>query len=197
MERNSATEDDEIAEIVRGFLVQQARAAAEENRPLCRGTHAKGVCVRAVFEVLDVTQGREPSLGARLAKGLYATPASYPATVRFANSDPSVNTDWEPDVRGLSFAVELASSGMAGAGDHVGRQDTPAKPPRPASTTSTRLPCWPGSPRPTRPSAWRSRFADQSVSRTRNCASCGSSASPSGRQQLRLLSNVPFRHGPE
>jgi hypothetical protein len=64
-----------IAEIVRGFLVSQARAAADENRPLRRGTHAKGVCARGVFEVLDVARGRDPAHPPRLARGHNATPA--------------------------------------------------------------------------------------------------------------------------
>jgi hypothetical protein len=123
MERDPATDGAEIAEIVRGFLVQQARAATEENRPLRRGTHAKGVCARAVFDVLDVTLGRDPALAARLARGIYAKPGSYPATVRFASSDPSVATDWEPDVRALSFAVEISPAAIDAAGAHVARQD--------------------------------------------------------------------------
>ena len=53
VERDRATEEAQIAELVGGFLALQARNAAEENRPLRRVVHAKGVCVRAVFEVLD------------------------------------------------------------------------------------------------------------------------------------------------
>jgi hypothetical protein len=123
MERNPDIDEAEITEIVRGFLALQARTAAEENRPLRRGVHAKGVCARAVFEVLDVAEGRDPALAARLARGIYARPASYPATVRFSNSDPHVNDDSRPDVRGLAFCAELTPSGPAAAGAQVGRQD--------------------------------------------------------------------------
>ena len=112
--------DEEIDKIVRGFLAVQAHSAADQNRPLRRGTHAKGVCVRGVFEVLDVAVGRDPALAARLSEGLFAKPGSYPVTVRFANSDPSVASDWVLDVRGLSFTVEL---GGAGAEGQVLRQD--------------------------------------------------------------------------
>jgi len=108
VQRDRATEEAQIAELVGGFLALQARNAAEENRPLRRVVHAKGVCVRAVFEVLDVWKGRTPALAARLAKGIYARPGCYPATVRFSNSDPSVSSDWRRDVRGLAFCVELA-----------------------------------------------------------------------------------------
>ena len=116
MELDPATEEAEIAEMVRGFLSLQARTAVEENRPLRRGVHAKGVCVQAVFEVLDVTQGRDPALAARLAKGIYARPGSYPATVRFSNANPNVTGDSTPDVRGLAFCVRIAPSGSAAAG---------------------------------------------------------------------------------
>jgi hypothetical protein len=123
MEQKAAADEAEIAEIVRGFLALQAGTAAEENRPLRRATHPKGVCARAMFEVFDVASEREPALAARLAKGIYATPGSYAATVRFANSDPNMNSDWQPDVRSLSFAVDLALSDRAGRVAQVTRHD--------------------------------------------------------------------------
>lgn len=123
MEANAATEEAEIAEMVRGFLALQARTAAEENRPLRRGVHAKGMCVRGVFEVLDVAEGRDPALAARLAKGIYARAGSYTATVRFSNNDPNLHDDLRPDVRGLAFCAEFAPSGCAAAGVQVTRQD--------------------------------------------------------------------------
>src|SRR6476646_2563354 len=107
-EENDPSDDKEIAEIVRGFLVEQARTAADQSRPLRRGTHAKGICARAVFDVCDLTTVYPPALAARLAKSVFARSGQHPATVRFANSDPSVNSDWQPDVRGFSFAVEFS-----------------------------------------------------------------------------------------
>ena len=123
VERNPAEDEAEITEIVRGFLAVQARTAADENRPLHRGTHAKGVCARAVFDVIDLAMDGDPALAKRLAVGIYAKPGSYSATVRFANSGASVNTDWEPDVRSLSFAVALAPSARAMAGARAARHD--------------------------------------------------------------------------
>lgn len=120
MEGNPAADEAEIEEMVRGFLALQARTAAEENRPLCRGVHAKGVCAGAVFEVLDVAQGRDPALAARLARGIYACRGTYPATVRFSNSDPHVNSDLRQDIRGMAFRVELPPNGLAA---EVARQD--------------------------------------------------------------------------
>jgi hypothetical protein len=117
-----AGEAADIAEIVQGFLTLQARAAGA-GEPLRRATHAKGVCVRAEFEVLDVTAGRDPALAARLARGIYARPAKYPATVRFSNSDPTVKPDFKPDVRALSFAVDLAPDGVSAPDANTARQD--------------------------------------------------------------------------
>jgi catalase len=88
-ERNLAREQSDIKEITERVLLMQANAAAQQRQPLRRGTHAKGVCARAQFEVFDVTVGRNPQLAARLARGIFAKPGVYPAIVRFANSDGS------------------------------------------------------------------------------------------------------------
>ena len=106
-ERNLAQEESVHAQIVEKVLLMQAKSAAQQHRPLRRGTHAKGVCARAQFEVFDVAAGSDPVLAARLAKGIFATPGVYPAVVRFGNSDPKVNSDFKPDVRSLSFSVDL------------------------------------------------------------------------------------------
>lgn len=92
---------------------------AKERCPITRGTHAKGSCARAEFEVFDVTSGRDAVSGARLAMGIFAKPGKYPAVVRFGNSDPNRNSDFKPDVRSLSFSVDLG----AGFGDGCARQD--------------------------------------------------------------------------
>src|SRR5690349_14713467 len=92
-ERNLAGEQSDIEEIVEKVLLMQSKAAAQQHRPLGRGTHVKGVCARAQFEVFDVTEGRDPGLAARLAKGMFAKPGVYRAIVRFANADPNINSD--------------------------------------------------------------------------------------------------------
>jgi hypothetical protein len=104
-ERNRGGEQSVIEEIAERVLVMQANAASQQHRPLGRGTHVKGVCARArfeVFEVFDVSVGGERWLAERLAKGIFATPGVYPANVRFANADQNVNSDLKPDVRSLS-----------------------------------------------------------------------------------------------
>jgi hypothetical protein len=90
-ERNLAAEKSDIEEIVEKVLLMQADAAAKQHRPLGRGTHVKGVCARAQFEVFDVTVGRDRGLAARLAKGMFVKPGVFPAVVRFANADPNIN----------------------------------------------------------------------------------------------------------
>jgi catalase len=84
-ERSLAREQSDIKEITEKVLLMQANAAARQRRPLRRGTHAKGVCARAQFEVFDVTVGRDRGLGVRLARGMFAKPGVYPAIVRLAN----------------------------------------------------------------------------------------------------------------
>src|SRR6267154_4298446 len=101
----------------------QTNAAVQQHRPLCRGTHAKGVCARARFEVFDVTFERNPVEAARLAKGMFAKPGAYPAVVRFANADPNINSDFKPDVRSVSFSVHLSGDPRALPEGHLGRQD--------------------------------------------------------------------------
>lgn len=190
--------DAEIAEIVQGFLTVQARTAAEGSRPLCRGTHAKGVCARAVFEVLDVTEARDPELAARLAQGLFAKSGSYPATVRFANSDPRMNTDWEPDIRGMSFSVEL---GVTDTVLGVGRQDfsLQSAPTLPFNDVRAFVVFAKVSGAPNEATALGSLpFSEQLEYSETSRAVIEQKRQPvRPYQQLRYWSNVPFRHGPQ
>ena len=74
LERKSPTEAADIDEIVRGILAIQAQAAKDDKRPLSRGTHAKGICVRAEFEVFDLRQAPgDPAHAARLAQGIFGS----------------------------------------------------------------------------------------------------------------------------
>ena len=115
LERPSPTEAADIEEIVRGMLAIQAQAAAAEKRPLSRGTHAKGICVRAEFEVFDLRQAPgDPAIAARLAQGIFAAPGTYPAIARFANADGGHRQDRWPDVRGLSFSIEVPPGRIPG-----------------------------------------------------------------------------------
>lgn len=116
LERRSPTEAADIEEIVRGILAVQAQAAAAGRRPLSRGTHAKGTCVRGVFEVFDLSRMPGSSdVRERLARGIFGRPGTYPAIVRFANADGGHRDDRWRDVRALSFAIEVASNVLGGA----------------------------------------------------------------------------------
>jgi hypothetical protein len=195
-EAEAVAEQAETDAIVRGFLALQARAAAAQRRPLGRGTHPKGVCVRAVFELLDVRAGRDAALAARLAVGIYAVPGRYPAIVRFANSAPYANADCVPDVRGASFAVELSRSAGSPARQDYSLQSAPTLPfnePRAfavyAQVVNARSEAIAIASLP---------FRDQltfAQTRVRVLQQQRQAVRP--YQQLRYWSNVPFRHGPD
>jgi hypothetical protein len=199
-DRNPAREKADIEAIAEKSLLMQANAAVKQQRSLCRGTHAKGVCARAEFEIFDVTIGREPALATRLAKGIFAKPGVYPAVVRFANADASVNSDFKPDVRSLSFSVDVARDGTAESDAMPGRQDF-------SMQNATTLPIN-DSPaflatisvltasNPVR-ALWSLPFRDKlRVARTLALAEMQTRQAIKPYQQLRYWSTVPFRHGP-
>jgi hypothetical protein len=198
-ERNLAAEEAIIAQIVDRVLAMQANAAAQQKRPLARGTHAKGVCARAQFEVLDVTTGRDPALGARLAKGIYAKPAIYPAIVRFANADPNVNSDLKADVRSMSFSVELAAQERAVEDANTARQDYSMQnaatlPINDAQAFLALMKVMTASS-PAKGAwdlPWRNKLG---FARTMFLAQFQAHQPIKPYQQLRYWSNVPFRHG--
>jgi len=199
-DRCPAREKTDIEAIVEKSLLMQANAAAQQHRPLCRGTHAKGVCARAQFEVLDVTAERPPVLATRLAKGIFANPGVYSAVARFANADPSINSDFKPDVRSLSFSVDLARDGMAASVVKPGRQDF-------SMQNATTLPIN-DSPAflatmklltASNPiiGLWSLSLSDKlRVVRTLALAEMQARQTIQPYQQLRYWSTVPFRHGP-
>ena len=91
-ERDFVAEQADIVEIVQIVLQMQAGAA---GRTVVRSPaeHTRRASAsEARFEVFDVATGRDRALAARLAIGIFAKPGSYPAVVRFANSDPKVRS---------------------------------------------------------------------------------------------------------
>ncbi|MGO9923134.1 MAG: hypothetical protein ACLQIB_51610 [Isosphaeraceae bacterium] len=199
-DRSLAREQSEIEEIVEKILLMQANAATKARGPLRRGTHAKGVGAQAEFEVLDVTVGRDRALAARLARGIFAKPGVYPAIVRFANADPNINSDFKPDVRALSFSVDLTRNGTAASDANVGRQDFSLQ-------NATTLPMNDAraflatmkvitAQSPTA-GLWSLPFRDKlRVVRTLVLAQLQARQAIKPYQQLRYFSTVPFRHGP-
>jgi hypothetical protein len=199
-QRNLGAEAACIEEIVKKVLLLQANAAAQQRRPLGRGTHVKGTSARAQFEVFDVAAGRDPVLAARLAKGIFAKPGTYPATVRFANSDPHINSDFKADVRSLSFCVDLTSDGTAAPSAGIARQDfslqsAPTLPinDAPAFLATMKVLT---APNPAK-GLWSLSLRDKlRVLRTLVLARLQSHKPRKPYQQLRYWSTVPFRHGP-
>src|SRR5450432_4792869 len=181
-------------------LLMQANAAAQQHRPLCRGTHASGVCVRAQFEIFDLSVDRAPELAARLAKGIFAKPGLYPAVVRFANADSKVNSDFKPDVRSLSFSVDLTRDGAAVPGANGGRQDFSLQnattlPINDAPAFLAIMKLLTASNPAT--GLWSLPFKDKlRVLRTLTLVQFQTHQKIKPYQQLRYWSNVPFRHGP-
>ena len=199
-ERNLGAEQACIDEIVEKVLLMQANAAAQQQRTLDRGTHAKGVCARAKFQVFDVTIGRTRELAARLAKGIFATPGAYPAIVRFGNADAKVNSDFKPDVRSLSFSVDLTRDATTIPAANVARQDfslqnTTTLPindaPAFLATMKLLTAANPAS------GLWSLPFKDKlRVLRTVALVQLQTHQKIKPYQLLRYGSNVPFRHGP-
>jgi hypothetical protein len=197
-ERSLEAETACVDEIVERVLQMQAQAAARQRRPLARGTHAKGVVAKAKFEVFDVAESHEPALAARLAKGIFAKPGLYPATVRFANADANVNSDFKADVRALSFSVDLTHASDARELE-LQRQDFSLQ-------NATVLPLndapaflatmkFITAPNPAKGFVALSRRDKLRVVRALALDQIQARQEVKPYQQLRYWSNVPYRHG--
>ncbi len=199
-ERDLATEKFVIDQIVEKVLLLQSNSAAQQHRPIGRGTHVKGTSARAKFEVFDVTSGRDPVIAQRLAKGIFAKPGVYPAAVRFGNADPKVNSDFKADVRSLSFSVDLTRDGTIVPDANVSRQDfslqnTSTLPINDARAFLATMQLLTAS----NPAAglWTLPFKDKlRVLRTLSIVQVQAHQKIQPYQKLRYGSNVPFRHGP-
>jgi len=198
-ERDPGGEQAVIDEITKRVLVLQAKSAAQQNRPLGRGTHPKGICVRAEFEVFDVTVGHNPEMASRLAKGIFAKPGVYPAVVRFGNADPKINSDFKPDVRSLSFSVDLTRGGTVASAAGVDRQDFSPQnaPPLPINDSRAFLAVMKVLTASNPAVGLLSITLKDKLRALRAIALAQVQSRQPIRpyQQLRYWSNVPFRHG--
>ena len=199
-ERLLDTEAAYAEEIERYVLRLQADTAVRQHRLPCRGTHANGVCVCAEFHVPDLKGGHEPAIGTRLARGVFATPGVYAATVRFANSDPNLNPDSKPDIRSLSFSVDLTSGGTdrppsAVACQDFSMQSAPTLPLNDARVFLATMKVITAS-KPLK-ALLSLPLGDQlRVMRALGLAQVQARQPLKPYQQLRYWSTVPFRHGP-
>jgi len=82
-------------------------AADQQQRPLCRGTHAKGVCARANSRYLMSRLGVILNWRRGSRKGIFSKTRGISRQLRFGNADPKVNSDFKPDVPIVSFSVDL------------------------------------------------------------------------------------------
>jgi hypothetical protein len=131
---------------------------------------------------------------------MFAAPGVYSAIVRFANADANANSDFKPDVRSLSFSVDVASNVPTAPGLNAGRQDfslqnaatLPINDARAFHATMKLLTA-------SNPAAgmWPLPFRDKlRVLRTLVLAQLQARQKIKPYQQLRYWSTVPFRHGP-
>jgi hypothetical protein len=190
-----------IQEIAERILLLQSNAAARQRRALARATHAKGVAARAKFEILDVTAGRDAALAARLAKGIFASPGIYPATIRFANSDAHIHSDLKADTRSLSVAVDLTRGGTTMPATGAARQDFSLQNARTLPLNDARA--FLASMKVSTASnaikgLWSLGLQDKlRVLRTFVMTQMQSGQPLKPYQQYRYWSAVPFRHGPD
>ncbi len=80
-------------------MFQEIQRRHARGGPVNRALHSKGkVGVEAEFTVL-------PDLPEHARVGLFATPRTYRAYVRFSNGSPARQADPKPDVRGLALKI--------------------------------------------------------------------------------------------
>ena len=85
---------ESMAELIETISIQRSRA---QPGPIKRFNQAKSLgCFAGRFTVYD-------ELPEKLSRGIFAAPATYPATLRFANA--SQEDDREKDLRGLSIKI--------------------------------------------------------------------------------------------
>ena len=201
-ERQSPTEAADVAEIVRDIMKVQARFASEQRRPLGRGTHTKGICLGAEFEVFDLRATiSDPVLAARLARGIYARPGVYRASVRFANAASTIQPDRQRDVRAMSFAIDVPPGvlGPAAARVDYSMNNAPTFPindPR-AFAVFMRFASADGR-RGLIKAARSTSLGDLAKLVATSIRGESQEHKPgSAFQQMRYWSNVPFSHGPD
>ena len=199
-ERDLAADGTYRDAIMEKVLLMQAQAAARQHRPLCRGTHAKGIAVRATFEVFSRVPDRSTGLAARLAQGMFARPGTYPAIVRFGNSDSCINSDFKGDIRSLSFSVDLGGAHAQNDGDAAPRQDFTLQ--SAATLPLNDAPAFLATmkvltaKRPLRTLFALPRRDRLRVMRALALAEMQARQPPQPYQTLRYWSTVPFAHGP-
>ena len=166
-------------------------AEAPTRRASARGRRSRSSTSR--------TRSAIALLAARLAKGIYAKPGVYPATVRFANAASTIYSDSEPDLRALSFSVELPP-GLAANTNYqdYSLQSARTFPINDAHTFAVLMKVLSaGSGANKLKAIWSLSFAD--FCRFAKAAALGAwqeHGKTRAYQQMRYWSTVPYRNGP-
>lgn len=83
------------------------------TKPAIRDFHSKGHgCVRAEFRVLD-------NLPAELRIGLFASPGTYDAWIRYSNGNPTLQPDSKGDGRGMAIKLMNVADSLSGTQDFI------------------------------------------------------------------------------
>jgi catalase len=103
-EKMDASENTYISVLAKVF-------AGVANSTKLRGTHSKGICAKADFQIYDIAHSKiiPHSMRARLQKGFLALPGTYASRVRFANAKGAIQDDHEFDPRAISIAVDMTA----------------------------------------------------------------------------------------
>jgi Catalase len=94
--RNEAAATSRIVSLIRDTVTQGHTEEGRAHRDAHRKAHG---CVKATFEVL-------PGLNSTLAVGVFAKPATYPATIRFSNGSGKSQDDRQGDARGMAIKLD-------------------------------------------------------------------------------------------
>jgi catalase len=110
---SEATERVLVDRLLKNFVVVQAAGATKGK--LNRGTHSKGVCAKGELEIEDIAKANPTASKETVesvSKGLFASAGKYPVPfLRFANGKSVIGKDTDPDVRAISFSVDLGKKG--------------------------------------------------------------------------------------
>ena len=198
-ERPSPTEPADFAEIPRAFW--RFRPGSPRSRcDRSRGGRTRKACAPAASSKFSTSQAgsRIGPWPARLARGLFAKPGVYPAIVRFANGESHVYPDSKPDVRALSFSIQVPP-GIVGPDAtrlDYSMNNATTFPINDAHAFATLLRF------ATAPSSAQGLlrvFGTRLLSFLQTVARGARQKRPATRayQQTRYWSTVPFRHGPD
>jgi hypothetical protein len=110
---SESTEKVLVDRLLKNFVFVQMAGATKGK--LNRGTHSKGVCAKGQLRIENIAKANpttSPDMVEKVSKGLFASPGSYPVPfLRFANGKSAIGKDTDPDVRSLSFSVDLGKQG--------------------------------------------------------------------------------------